>query len=102
MYVNNTSSQFDVQIRQYLILICKKKENSDRLRQKMTAEKCSKEAIKKTIKRADTDPYTQVKNTVAKKQIPDGNYLDANAKPLLQDFLSVCPEDYAFERHYLL
>ncbi|KAG1057216.1 hypothetical protein G6F43_000941 [Rhizopus delemar] len=69
----------------------------------MAAERYSEDVVKMVIKRAVTSPCTKVRNSVAKKQILDDDYLDVDTKALIQDFLSVYPEDYTFfERLYLV
>jgi hypothetical protein len=63
----------------------------------MTSERYSEETVKMVSKRAVTNSCTKVRNLVAKKQILDDNYLDADATALIQDFLlSMYPEDYTF------
>lgn len=69
----------------------------------MAAERYSEDVVKIVIKRAVTSPCTKVRNSVAKKQTLDDDYLDTDTKALIQDFLSMYPEDYTFfERLYLV
>lgn len=62
----------------------------------MAAERYSEEVAKIVIKRAVISPCTKVRNSVAKKQILDDDYLDADTKALIQDFFVNVPRRLYF------
>lgn len=60
--------------------ICKKKEEANRLRKKMTEGRYADYAIQETVKRTVTLSCMKTKTVVAKKQIQNDEVLNADAK----------------------
>ncbi|ORE07476.1 hypothetical protein BCV72DRAFT_255824 [Rhizopus microsporus var. microsporus] len=78
--------------------ICKKKEESNCLRKKMTEERYADYIIQETIKRTLILPCMKVKLAVAKKQIPNDEILNADAKDQIKEFFSMYSTEYNFQK----
>jgi hypothetical protein len=97
-YFNNIKPQFSSRFRIFLNGICKKKEESNHLRKKMTEERYADYAIQETIKRTVTLPCMKVKLAVAKKQIRNDEILNADAKNQIKELLSIYLPSIIFKK----
>ncbi|KAG1440847.1 hypothetical protein G6F56_011746 [Rhizopus delemar] len=82
-YINNIKAHFGNRLRQVLNLICEKKKKSEEIEQRMKDVRYTKEAIKEVIRNSVTIPCANIKTSVAKKQLPEDDFLDENQKSLV-------------------
>ncbi|CEG81980.1 hypothetical protein RMATCC62417_16114 [Rhizopus microsporus] len=97
-YFNNIKAQFGNRLRMFLNGKCKKKEESNRLRKKTAEERYADYAMQEIIKRTVTLSCMKVKLTVAKKQIPNDEILNADAKDQIKELLLMYPTEYNFQK----
>ncbi|ORE04795.1 hypothetical protein BCV72DRAFT_306980 [Rhizopus microsporus var. microsporus] len=64
----------------------------------MTEERYADYAIQETIKRTVTLPCMKVKLVVAKKKIPNYEFLNADAKDQIKELLSMYSTEYNFQK----
>lgn len=95
-YLNNIKAHFGDRLRQVLNLICQKDKKSKEVQDKMKAARYDKEAIKGVIRNSVTIPCANAKTSVARKQLPEGSFLDEDQKSLVASILATYPESYTF------
>ena len=77
-------------------MIYEKKKKSEEIEQRMKDVRYTKEAIKEVIRNSVTIPCANIKTSVAKKQLPEDDFLDENQKSLVASILAMYPESYTF------
>lgn len=95
-YINNIKAHFGNRFRQVLNLICNKCKKSEEIQQKMKVARYTDEAIKGVIRSSVTIPCTNVKRAVARKELPEDDFLDENEKSSVESILATYPSNYTF------
>lgn len=95
-YINNITAHFGNRLRQVLNLICEKEKKSKELQEKMKGARYTKEAIKEVIRNTVAIPCANIKTSVARKKLPEGNFLDEDQKSLVASILATYPQSYTF------
>ncbi|KAI7895473.1 uncharacterized protein EV154DRAFT_573288 [Mucor mucedo] len=93
MAVKTTITQFCEQ------KLFKKDEKASNLREKLKANGYTEQAIKTAIRKEVYQPCNQVKQAIAKKEIPERGLLDAQSLEVLAMFYASYTENYSFQRN---